>query len=403
MINESNMLGLGRNSWLLAIIQPFAMAISPAIVFTSGFIGKTLAPSPQLATLPLSMMVVGVTLGTIPAAMLMKKYGRKAVFMASMLLSAASALLAAWAISAHQFILFLIAVAGVGTTLAVVQQFRFAAVEGTARPELAGRAISVLMLGSVAAAFIGTEVAAAGHHLFEADYAGSFVLLAIVSLFAFVLLAFFKNTGNPISTTTIKSQFPISAIFKRTPLLIAIAAATVGYSVMSFVMTATPLAMHDIHQHSLGSTKWVIQSHIMAMFLPSLITGELIRKFGSLTIIWIGLAAFTLTTAFAFSGAEVFHYWWALVMLGIGWNFLFIGGTTMLTQNYQPEEKFKVQAVNDFSVFIFQAIASLGAGAILFAKGWMTVVVISLIPTVILMVALLLFYIYSRKISIVQQ
>ena len=382
------MFGLGRNSWLLVLVQPFAMAISSAIVLTSGFVGKALAPSPQWATLPISLMVVGLTIGAIPAALLMQRFGRKPIFLAAMLMSSLCSLLAAWAISQSQFLLFLLAITGIGSTLAVVQQFRFAAIEGANHPSLGGRAVSILMLGSVAAAVIGTETATIGRQLLAVDYAGSYALLSFSTLIAFVLLLFFKNNPETAAARQGASHFPIGAIFKRPTLLIAIAAASVGYSVMAFVMTATPLAMHEIHLHSLASTKWVIQSHIMAMYLPSLITGELIRRFGSLKIIYVGLLAFLLTTVVAFAGAEVVHYWWTLVLLGLGWNFLFIGGTTLLAQNYLPEEKFKIQAVNDFSIFILQATASFAAGAILFAQGWSAIIVIALIPTVLLILAL---------------
>ncbi|MEJ2065765.1 MAG: MFS transporter [Reinekea sp.] len=179
-------------------------------------------------------------------------------------------------------------------------------------------------------------------------------------------------------------------MLSRPAFILAVAAATIGYGVMSFVMTATPLAMHEMTGHSLESTKWVIQSHIMAMFLPSFITGELIRKWGETRIIFIGLLAYLGTTAFAFSGVEVFHYWWALVLLGVGWNFLFIGGTTLLSKTYTAEEKFSVQAANDMTVFVFQALSSLSAGAILFISGWHGIVIMSLVPTALLLLGLLL-------------
>jgi len=248
------------------------------------------------------------------------------------------------------------------------------------------------MIGSVAAAFIGTEFATMGENLLSVTYAGSFISLMAASAIAFVLLLFYKNTSKPLEQTTTIKPVNWMDVIKRPNLIVAVSAAAIGYGVMSFVMTATPLAMHEIMGHSLGATKWVIQSHIMAMFLPSLFTGELIRKFGARTIIFVGLLAFATTTAFAYSGVAVFHYWWALVMLGIGWNFLFIGGTSLLTTAYQPHEKYKVQAANDLTVFIFQALSSLSAGVILFIGGWSSIVTISLVPTVILLGILLLYW-----------
>lgn len=384
------MLGLNRNIWILAIVGPLALAVSPAIVLISGFVGKALAPSPALATLPLTIMIVGMTVGTVPAALLMQRYGRKLVFLAASAVNIIACLVTALGVFVGSFWLFLFGVLVSGTTLAVAQQFRFAAVENTSE-EYGARAISVLMLGSVAAAFVGTELAAFGQTWFSVEYAGSFVALTGASVLAFLLLLFFNPRVNKQVATSSESTIDWKDLLTRPVFLLAVASATIGYGVMSFVMTATPLAMHDLMNHSMGDTKWVIQSHIMAMFLPSLITGELIRRLGDLSVIALGLLAYFATTVFAFAGVEVFHYWWALVLLGVGWNFLFIGGTTLLTKAYQPHEKFRVQAVNDFSVFVFQALSSAGAGLILFIGGWNAIVTVSLIPTMLLLLGLVLF------------
>jgi predicted MFS family arabinose efflux permease len=386
------MLGLNRNIWILVFVQPFALAVSPAIVLISGFVGKNLAPAPALATLPLSMMIVGITLGAMPAAFLMQRFGRKQVFLGAMVVSAFACAIAAFGIQIGSFVTFLCGVTLAGSTIAAIHQFRFAAVENVAKPELASRAISVLMLGSVAAAFIGTEFAALGQDLLTVTYAGSFLTLTLTSLVAFIALLFFKDSEKPTDSQETKAQVNLIDLFKRPAFVMALGSAAIGYGVMSFVMTATPLAMHELMGHSLGDTKWVIQSHIMAMFLPSLVTGELIRKFGALKIISVGLLAYFATTAFAYSGVEVFHYWWALVLLGVGWNFLFIGGTTLLTTSYQPHEKFRAQAVNDMTVFVFQALSSFSAGAILFMGGWSSIVTVSLLPTILLVVALVLLW-----------
>lgn len=384
------MLGLNRNIWILALAQPFALSLSPAIVLISGFIGTQLAPAHALATLPLSMMVVGVTLGAMPAAFFMQRYGRKKVFLSAMLIMMLAGLISALGIWLHSFILFLLGVTITGMSLAAVQQFRFAAIEQVDTPALSSRAVSVLMLGNVAAAFIGTELASIGQHWFAVEYAGSFIAILLSIVIAFVLLLFFKPSTDTVVTQKKKQPVNWRDILSRPAFILAVAAATIGYGVMSFVMTATPLAMHEMTGHSLESTKWVIQSHIMAMFLPSFITGELIRKWGETRIIFIGLLAYLGTTAFAFSGVEVFHYWWALVLLGVGWNFLFIGGTTLLSKTYTAEEKFSVQAANDMTVFVFQALSSLSAGAILFISGWHGIVIMSLVPTALLLLGLLL-------------
>lgn len=382
------MFGLNRNVWILAFTQPLALAMSPAIVLISGFVGKSLAPIPELSTLPLSMMIIGITIGAMPAALLMQRFGRKAIFMSGMVLNATAALVAAAGILMASFVVFLLGVTLSGMTIAIMHQFRFAAAEASST-EMTSRAISALMLGSVAAAFIGTELAAFGENWFAVPYAGSFVALTATSVAGFILLSFYRNTESHEQEEHNQTHIDWADILRRPPFLIALGSAAIGYGVMSFVMTATPLAMHDMMGHSLGDTKWVIQSHIMAMFLPSLFTGELIRKYGERAIIATGLLAYLGTTVFAFAGVEVFHYWWALVLLGIGWNFLFIGGTTLLTRAYKPHEKFKVQAVNDMTVFVFQALSSLSAGVILFVSGWSGIVTLSLVPTAILFIAVL--------------
>ncbi|WP_040557455.1 MFS transporter [Reinekea blandensis] len=381
------MLGLNRNVWILAMTQPLALAMSPAIVLISGFVGKSLAPRPELSTLPLSMMIIGITLGAMPAALLMQRFGRKRVFLAGMVINSLAALIAAGGIALSSFIIFLLGITLSGMTIAIMHQFRFAAAESTPA-ELAGRAISMLMLGSVAAAFIGTELAAFGQDWFATPYAGSFLALIAASVAGFILLCFYQDNTRPEQSDKDTPPVNWSDVLRRPTFLIALGSAAIGYGVMSFVMTATPLAMHDMMGHSLGDTKWVIQSHIMAMFLPSLVTGELIRKFGERTIIFVGLLAYLATTAFAYSGVEVLHYWWALVLLGVGWNFLFIGGTTLLTKAYKPHEKFRVQAVNDLTVFVFQALSSLSAGVILFLSGWSGIVTLSLVPTAVLLIAI---------------
>ena len=176
----------------------------------------------------------------------------------------------------------------------------------------------------------------------------------------------------------------LSVIVRQPVFIVAVLGALIGYAIMSFLMTATPISMHEMQGHSLTSTKWVIQSHVVAMFLPSLFTGVLIKKFGALRLLMAGTGLFALTLLIALSGHHLMHYWWALVLLGVGWNFLFIGGTTLLPQSYSRPERFKVQATNDFLVFAAQAIASLSAGWLLFQVGWQ-MMVWSCLPVVLLM------------------
>lgn len=386
------MLGLNKNVWLLALAQPFALAVTPAIILISGFIGKQLAPYPQLATLPISVMIIGTALGALPAARLMQQFGRKVIFLASALLGIIASLLAALGISMGSFWFFSIGIFFIGSHIAVVQQFRFAAVENVSASKFNSRAVSVLMLGSVAAGFIGTELATLGRGLIATDYAGSFLTLTIGNGVAFCLLLGFSDK-KPVANEKIEPKaVKWGSLMKRPALIMAVLSAAIGYGVMSFVMTATPLAMHDLMGHSLEEAKWVIQSHIMAMFLPSLVTGELIRIFGERPIILAGLLAYVVTLLISLAGVEVLHYWWALVFLGVGWNFMFIGGTTLLTHNQTRGEKFQLQALNDVIVFTCQALFSLSAGVLLLMGGWSLIIITAAVPTLLLLSLLILLW-----------
>ncbi len=379
------MLGFSKNTWLLAVAQPFAMAASPAIVFISGFVGKRLAPSPELATLPITLMIFGVTLGAIPSGRLMHRFGRKRVFIGSLFNAILGFMLASLGIYLSSFWLFLFGILMSGMTIAFIQQFRFAAIDSLNDKSLAPRAVSMLMISTILAAFVGPELANWGRNWFAIEYVGSFLALTFGSLVAIFILAFYSDYSISTSAAA-KEKAPAawSLLLVRPQLLLAVLASTIGYGVMSFVMTATPLAMSDMMGHSMSDTKWVIQSHIIAMFLPSLFSGELIRWWGERKVLALGVLAYLLTTLVAFTGVQVMHYWWALVLLGVGWNFLFVGGTSLLAKSYSEDEKFSVQAMNDTSVFVFQALSSLLAGVVLFNGGWSMVVLIALIPTVLL-------------------
>jgi MFS family permease len=182
-----------------------------------------------------------------------------------------------------------------------------------------------------------------------------------------------KNTTNMTIT-----ERPLKVIMRSPVFWVAVLAAAIGYAVMSYIMTATPVSMHVMEGHSLGETKWVIQSHIFAMFLPSLFSGRLIDRFGASRLMIAGLFLYGICIVIALSGQQVLHYWGGLVLLGLGWNFLFVSGTVLLPQSYEPEERFKVQGFNDFFVFALQAVASLSSGAIIYKFGWDKLVLLAL-------------------------
>jgi MFS family permease len=254
------------------------------------------------------------------------------------------------------------------------------------------------MLAGVVAAFAGPEIAILTRHASElGEFVGPFLSITVTMGCAFFILCFYPNSTLEREVST-AAQRPLPVILKQPMFILAVAASAVGYGVMSFVMTATPVSMHTVQHHSFEDTAWVIQSHIMAMYLPSLFSGLLIAHFGPTKIISIGLFLMFACLYIAYLDQLLMHYWWALVLLGVGWNFLFLGGTTLLTQNYRPAERYKVQALNDFLVFSLQAIAALSSGVILAQLGWTWVLAVSL-PWLILLLPILFFATKIRQIK----
>lgn len=381
------MTSLPRNVWLLTFAQSLMMAVSSMVVFAGGLIGAKLAPIDKLSTLPIACMVIGTATAVVPVTFLMKRIGRKYSFIFILIYSIAIALLAAYTIYLQTFYWFCVTTFLFGVTNACVMQFRFAAMESVT-PELIPNAASNVLLGGIAAAFIGPEAAVFGKDLFSTEFLGSFILLAGLFVIAILVLLAFKNPK--IELVEFKNApRSLKSISKQSVFWIAILSAAVGYMIMSFIMTATPVSMHVMDRHSLSHTKWVIQSHIIAMYLPSIFTAWIVQKMGIKKMMIFGLIAYLICIAIAYSGHYLSNYWISLVLLGIGWNFLFIGGTTLLPQSYHANERFKVQAFNDFIVFGTQAIASLSAGWIVYTVGWEMMLLFTL-PIILLQLIVIL-------------
>jgi len=376
MKNGRIIAGLPTNVWILTIAQALILSVSSMVVFVGGLVGADLAPVENLATLPVASIVVGTAVTIPPVTLLMNTIGRRRSFFIIGIYSVLVAFLAGYAILSSNFYLFVFSTFLFGATYSCVMQFRFASMESVSE-ELIPKAASMVLVGGIAAAFLGPEIAVFGKDLLKVEFAGSFILLAGLFVVAMFFLLGFKN---PI-TQEDKSenpQRPLKTILRQRIFWVALLSATIGYAIMSFIMTATPVHMHVMEGHSLEHTKWVIQSHIIAMFLPSLITAWIIKKLGIPKMMITGLIAYLICIVVAFAGHHLVNYWVSLVLLGVGWNFLFIGGTTLLPQAYKPSERFKVQAVNDFVIFGTQAVASLSAGWFIFAVGWKTLLLINL-------------------------
>ncbi|QBG37654.1 MFS transporter [Litorilituus sediminis] len=388
---------LPKNISLLFIAQPLVGCSAPIMVFIGGILSSQIASDPSLATLPITLMILGVAAASIPAAMLARVKGRKFAIFTGLFFSLSGALIAMLSALQASFFLFAIASLLIGVGGAFTHQLRFAAIESTHNSQEIPKVLSILMLSGVFAAFLGPETAVVAKDWLDSphQYAGSFLMLAGLISLSMVLISFFDNPELKHETTSGDSR-PLSEIIKQPIFIISICAATIGYALMSYLMTATPLSMHHMQAHSLHDTKWVIQSHIAAMYIPSLFAPWLIQRFALRGILVLGTIIYTLVTIIALSGQHVMHYWWALMLLGVGWNFLFLTGTSLLPQSYNTSERHKVQATNDFILFGFQALASLMAGWMLFKAGWHWLV-LSSIPFVVILYIVAVYYWQKEK------
>ena len=370
------------------LAQAFSMCAAPLVVFAGGLIGKQLASDNSFATLPVAAMVIGTALAVYPAAALASKKGRKVVFLGAMMLGLLASLLAVYALQIESFSTFVIAAMLVGMVLACIQQFRFAAMESVTA-DLMPVAASRLLLAGIIAAYLGPELVTIGQSLHEQTFTGAFYLLGGCFVVAFLLLLFGYHNIEIKHEEGKLGQRSFSELLSSPGILLAMGSASVGFAVMSFIMTATPISMYELNHYSLEETKWVIQSHILAMFIPSLFSGWMVRRLGFISMMWAGLGIYIVCLGLAYWDQGLVHYWGALVLLGLGWNLLFVAGTALLPQMYQANEAHRVQGLNDLMVFSAQAIASLGSGVLLLLLGWQGIMWVAL-PMIAVQVFLLL-------------
>jgi len=366
-----------RNVWLLCLAQVFAFTGANVTIFLGGIVGSLLAPSLALATLPVAAMIVGTASGTIPAAMLMSKMGRRFGFVGAAVLAATSALLGALAIWNELFWIYCLACLSLGVSMAFVQQYRFAAAESVPS-EVAPNAISAILLAGIAGAFLGPNVANYAKDWFpEHAFVGSYIALSLMVIMPALILSKLRVPEKSLDINEPKGR-SVKELAIQPDFILAVMAAATSYALMSFLMTATPVSMHVMDGHSIHDTGVVIQWHIVGMFLPSLFVGKLIRYYGHRTIMTFGIAAMIVCIIVGQISQTFAGYWVSLVMLGVGWNFLFVSGTALLITSYKEAEKYRAQAFNDFLVFGFQAIAALSAGWVLSATSWKTINLMSL-------------------------
>ncbi len=374
-----------RNVGLLVAAQSLGGAAPPIIISLGGLVGQMLASTPSLATLPVSLYNVGLALSTIPAAMLMRRIGRRAAYVLGALLGVVSALIATVGIVRGSFELFCVGTAMAGFYGACVQSYRFAASDLVA-PSQRAKVISRIMIGGLIAAVIGPQVVIWTRDAWPtAPFAGSFLGQAGLALLALPLLLMLR--APPAQEAAVEGTArPLMAIARSPRFIVAVSAGIVSYGLMAFIMTAAPMAMVGCG-HTIGEAALGIQWHVLAMFAPSFFTGHLIARFGKIAITALGLVLIGASGAMAMAGLELLHFWGSLILLGVGWNFGFIGATAMVTEVYTAPERAKVQALNDFLVFGTVALASLGSGRLLDTSGWETInfLMLPLLAVVLLM------------------
>jgi MFS family permease len=392
---------LNKNLIILSICQVFSFTAPPITVFISGIVGLKISTVASLATLPTSLSIVGTAVFSIFAAKIMEKVGRKNGFILSSIYSSLAALLGSYSIYNENFILFCFSCFIIGTGIAFTHQYRFAAAE-TVEKNDSSRAISILLLATILSALIGPNVANFSKNIFtEHLYAGSYVSLAVLTILPVFFLFFYESSNNPKILNDNKGKKRSYLELLANPIILqAIVTAAFAYSIMSFLMTATPISMYKMHGFTLGSTSIVIQSHIIGMFLPSLITGSLIKKFGHSAIIYSGALIYLMCIGLSFYEQTFLNYLIALVFLGIGWNFLFIGGTSLLVLCYKNSERFKVQGFNDVLVFSIQSIASLSAGYAILKFSWNEINLACIPLTLLIIIVSIRSDIYKKKLII---
>jgi MFS family permease len=359
-----------RPVWMLAATQALCMSGSFLFFLLGGIIGSHFAPSPALSTLPVSLMIAGLAASVVPAGALIHRFGRRAVFAGSALQAAGGCVLAGWAITQGNFWLFCAAAFLLGANNSVVMQYRFAATEYVEAGRTS-RAISVVMCGALVAAWLGPEFAVRTSHLVpEAEYAGSFYACSALYIVAALLLARLPDSM-PAGLVDPTPPRPLAEIAAQPAYRVAVLGALASYAVMSFIMTATPISMHVVDGHDAVATARVIQVHLLGMYVPSLASGWIIANFGDRPVIVVGTLLMAACVAIAtLAGHAALHYGWALGVLGLGWNLLFIASTTLLTRTYRARERIQAQTLNDFLVFGAQATASLLAGLAVTLLGW---------------------------------
>ncbi|GAA6142267.1 MFS transporter [Hydrogenophaga sp. 5NK40-0174] len=384
---------MNRNLWLLAAAQGLFLTNNVVFIAINGLVGLALAPKGWMATLPVMGYVVGGALSTGLVARAQQRFGRKASFQLGLLVALGSAALAAWAAFEHSFWLLLLATVVAGYYSANGQLYRFAAAELSA-PAYREKAVSLVLAGGLVGAVLGPNLASRTRDLYEVPFTGAYVALVVVALVSMIVISWIDFPAVQKRSTGEDKGRPLSEIMRQPVFIVSTMAAALGYGVMNLLMAATPLAM-QVCGYPFEDTALVLEWHVIGMFAPGFFTGHLIKRFGVLPIMGVGVVLNAVCIAIALSGVDLHQFIIALFLLGVGWNFLFTGSTTLSLQAYRPEEKDRAQAAINFFVFATLAATSFASGALVTTQGWQWLNIGSLLPVALTGLALL--WLASRR------
>ena len=382
-----------RNVGLLAACQAMLFTNNSTLIAINGLAGLALAPYTALSTLPITCWVLGSALSTMPASLHMKRVGRKRGLASGIYWGVVGALVCAGAMWLQSFWLLCLGTMVWGVFNAYGQYYRFAAAD-VATPDFKATAISLVLAGGLVGGILGPSASRLTVDLVGPKFMGAYLTLVLFALATRVLLQFLR-IPDPTPLQQQASGRPLAKIAAQPKFIVAVLSGSLGYGVMNFIMTSTPIAMQGCG-HPYGDAAFVISSHVIAMFAPSFVTGSLIRRFGVLTVMFTGALLNFVVIGIALAGLTLAHFWWALVLLGIGWNFLYIGGTTLLTETYRPEEFAKAQGANDQAIFIVMAVSSLTSGMTVTAAGWERVNLLALPLMAIIAGAIVWYALHER-------
>lgn len=385
---------MNRNVWLLTLCSGLFMTNNVTFIAINGLVGLALAPTMWMATLPVTGYVVGSALATALVARTQRAWGRKRSFQLGLVVAVLTAALCAAAAAASNFWLLVGATALAGYYNANAALYRFAAVELVA-PSFKEKAISLVLAGGILGAIIGPNLATRTKDWLAVPFAGAYAALAVVALLSLVVLSFIEFPALPKADPAHPGR-PLREIARQPVFIVAVAAAALGFGVMNLLMSATPIAMAQC-KHPFESTALVIEWHVLGMFVPSFFTGHLIKRFGVLPVMAAGVVLNLACITVALSGVDLMQFLAALVLLGVGWNFLYVGGTTLLTEAYRPEEKTTAQAAMDFWVYTTTAVTSFASGALITTQGWELLNWGSLLPIALISVAIAWLAVQRRR------